>query len=348
MPRKSVNFERFSAFRRPDWRNQRVMQILSAINNPQRCATGDDNYVKNLRTFRMRHARSPDPAARKNLVGDFDMFNVAEATRIFDQRNDRVQGRRACIIECRILAGQKDDEIAETLGTSAATIENYEALFFNVRDRMKAHDWILSEVLVPAYDHAMQIGTTNAQDGPAVSLPYFDATLRSFAFFGGPLVLDFALSGFRRESRAQRREQTGVWYDENYINRLRQRSSAAAHGFQINKFNVMPLFETHVKLIEVIRAQDDEHKKQSAVAQAVTAMVETMRWAIGPPPEIAAGQIKARLEKKPFEAPTVELRDEELALLQSGQKLDHLDELQKMQMPAPRVRTEEPQSVDAK
>lgn len=348
MPRKIANYERYSSFRRPDWRNHRVLRMTDNIQKPKRCIAGDDQYIKDLRSFRIRHARRPDAADRAQLAAE--MPEIDEAVRIFDGRNDRVLGRRAFGIECRLLAEQSDEEIAHEVGTNARVVEYYEALFFNIRDRMKAHDWILTEILVPAFDHSMQAGPNNAfvQDGPAIALPYFDATLRSLAYFGGPLVLDFAMSGFRRDARAKRREQTGMWFDESWINRLRQRSSAAAHSFQVNKFNVMELFATHAKLIEIIRNQDDEHKKQSEVVQAVTVMISNMSWAIGPPKDIVEGQLVAKKEQKVFEAPAVEFRDEELALVQGGSRLEYLEELKTMQMPAPRVRTEEPPSVDAK
>ena len=347
MPRRKVNFEMNSPFRRPDWRNQRVMRILDGSRN--RCDTSDDQFIKDLRKYRTKIRKNPDPAKRREI--EEEMGPVAWADRIFSGREDRVLGRRACMIECRILAKQTNEEIAEEVGGTVEMVEYYEALFFDIRDRYKAHDWILGEILVPSFDHAMQAGPNNAfnaQNGPSISLPYFDATLRFFAYYGGPLVYDFAASGFRRDSQIKRREQTGLWFDDSWLNRVRQRSGAAAHGFEINKYNVVELFAVHAKIIEIIRAKDDEHKKQSDINQAVTAMVSGMTWAIGTPADVAANRRLAKEEKTAFILPSVELRDDELALVNSGSRLDHLDELQDMVMPAPNRRTEEPTSVDTK
>ena len=78
-------------------------------------------------------------------------------------------------MQARLLARRTFDQIALVSGLTAGTIESYEGLFFNVRDRLDARDWIV----------ARAIGTTTSEDSTLDR----GALLKSFAYFGGPDVL---------------------------------------------------------------------------------------------------------------------------------------------------------------
>jgi hypothetical protein len=74
------------------------------------------------------------------------------------------------VVEANILARRTDDQVAAKTGIELKTVQWYEALFFNVRDRLHASDWIV----------ATAIGNDRT---PA-------AVLKRFAYFAGPHVLD--------------------------------------------------------------------------------------------------------------------------------------------------------------
>jgi hypothetical protein len=50
-------------------------------------------------------------------------------------------------VQARLLSGQTEDEIAARSGLTPDTVRWFEALFFRVRDRLHARDWVAAQVL---------------------------------------------------------------------------------------------------------------------------------------------------------------------------------------------------------
>jgi len=82
-------------------------------------------------------------------------------------------GPKRLEIEARLLARQSPGEIAERVGLPAAVVETYEALFFQVSDRLAGRDWITLRA----------IGRWSGDVIPAV-------LLRGLAYHHGPLMVD--------------------------------------------------------------------------------------------------------------------------------------------------------------
>jgi hypothetical protein len=85
-------------------------------------------------------------------------------------------------LECCILAGMSDGQIADRLGIPSAAVVAYEQLFFNVRDRLTCHDWIHTIVL----DSWRRKG-----------LPGFEWWMKRLAFIAGPAVVDLLFGADR-------------------------------------------------------------------------------------------------------------------------------------------------------
>lgn len=85
------------------------------------------------------------------------------------------------VTEARILAGQSLRDVAQAMGVSKETVYWYQKLFFNVVPRLTATDYIRLKI----------IGESAFQ---AISPDDTETLLKLFAFYGGPLVLDLAIS----------------------------------------------------------------------------------------------------------------------------------------------------------
>lgn len=331
-----IDFEKFNPFRRPDWRVDRVLQMVDKLPNPGRSTKRDDDYIKGFRNFLLRY-RSYDDDARNQLA--YENPGLFWAHQIYDRRED--DGRRkAIMIEARILAGQKDEEIADELGTVPEVIHWYEKLFFNTRDRIKHYDWIIDHVLIPAWeaDHLDE----EDEDGEAnttpnykqSSLPYFDCTTKFMGYFGGPFVLDFVLTGFRRGNQVSSREQVGEWLDNNYIDRLRHRANMAMHTFEPNRYQIMQLFELTNSIITIERGKDTKEQVKDQMHRVIGAMVTSMAWAVGEDGQrlVEGTAIEA------YDKSAVELRDDEVLLLSAGQKPSKIEGIETFKLPPPRPR----------
>ena len=108
--------------------------------------------------------------------GDIDGQLTAELAALAIYRGEPT---RRMLAEAWILSGQCDAEVGQRLGIEPAVVGQYERLFFNVRDRLHARDWIIFVAcdcpVDPREPHTLA------------------SVVRLLAYIGGPLVLDVVL-----------------------------------------------------------------------------------------------------------------------------------------------------------
>jgi hypothetical protein len=165
------DLQRLSPLRRPDWRWRRA-QTLVAARRYYCCRRDDPETGRTVRYLRAL-ARCADGIPSAQLERNFP--DLCRAHRLHDNN-----GTTKLTVEARLLAGQAVAEVARLTGLTPGAVAAYEALFFNVLDRLDARDWILA--------HALRAGPSDrtvARDRGVV--------LKTFAYTGGPLVLEAVL-----------------------------------------------------------------------------------------------------------------------------------------------------------
>lgn len=149
--------------RRPDWRFQRALK-LAAHKRPRRYAARDDDDVRTM-TLLLLRLRHGNESRREELAAE--LAGPVQALAIFEGSDLDFRVR----LECEILAGQSDDEIAELLGISTVCVTAYERSFFDVRSRLECRDWICSCAI-------------NGMGSPTVQ-----REIKALAYHSGPAVL---------------------------------------------------------------------------------------------------------------------------------------------------------------
>jgi hypothetical protein len=96
-------------------------------------------------------------------------------------------GPRLWEVQARLLAGQEDAAIADRCELPPGVVGRFERVFFNVRPRLQARDWIRLRAILP---EARPPGRPRPDPG---------AAWRSLGYHGGPRVLDLALAVTRDE-----------------------------------------------------------------------------------------------------------------------------------------------------
>jgi hypothetical protein len=79
-------------------------------------------------------------------------------------------------MKARLLTGQDDEAIGRCCDLDPQTVHWYEALFFNVRDRLEARDWIALGPLKAAVLHGLKPGD-------------HETLWMLFGYYGGPTIL---------------------------------------------------------------------------------------------------------------------------------------------------------------
>lgn len=99
-------------------------------------------------------------------------------------------------LEARLLARQPSVEIAAVMKIAVRVVDTYEAVFFNVNDRLEDAGWILHKA-IPEYDERLI-----ERDVLTV--------LKLVGFYGGPRALDATLADALSKSGKLRRDPSGV------------------------------------------------------------------------------------------------------------------------------------------
>jgi hypothetical protein len=122
--------------RSPWWRWGRA---LALVEGGRRSTRRDDTQVRRARRFLAALARrGGDPGDERLAAVDPP---VVEAYRLL-----LGSGRLRTEVEARILARQNDEELAARVGLDAEVVADYAALFYDVRHRLGAIDWLASSV----------------------------------------------------------------------------------------------------------------------------------------------------------------------------------------------------------
>lgn len=310
------NLKQLDPFLRPDWRHERVLQLLDQPEE-NRTTRWDDRWIKGGRDF-FHLWRRWDAAKRQKLLGRNP--GLYYAYKVFQHLG--TDPNVPWMIEARLLAGQPMEEIARALRTCPETVQWYEALFFNVSDALDAHDWLYNTVLQPAMDRFAQMALPAKDDDTpmfkqaATIRPFLDYTAKYFALFGGPVLCDFIISGFRRGWPLRSLEDLPSWLDEQWSLTIRRRSLQAAMVFDVNKFNAVDLFATHARIIELQRNAESSDERRTLLEKHVHTMLQELPWVSGD----AAREVFADTELGQWDNSSRELRDEELLLLGAGEK----------------------------
>jgi hypothetical protein len=291
MTKLFADYERYNFFRQPDWRWQRVLKLCNRGTAPGRCSRRDDQYVRRARSFHQRWVDADDPDKREDLF--FEEPGLYYAYEFFQRQMD--DDASAMTVQARLLARQTPAQIADIMGVLPSMIEWYESLFFSVSEHLQNRDWITRQILVPSVERSgkwMMIPgkKTPMQDDHGLPLmfnsrsvahPFFDGSLKLFAYFGGPILLDVMLTGFQLGKPLRTPDEAGNWWDEFFSDTIRRRSGQAALQFEINRYNVTELFNIHARLMELDRSDDTEKKTQTAKDRHIRAMIDEIPFLAG-------------------------------------------------------------------
>jgi hypothetical protein len=300
-----------------------------------------------LRRFILQYRNGTDKKQRQLFQWNPGLYVAFE---IYMNRQSGEDLRTGTMIEARLAAGQTSDEICHEHGTIPETIDWYEKLFFNVRDRFNAVDWMVNHVIIPAFEEAgEQTAAQNDEDKSKypkhpIARPFLDPSVLFFAYFGGPKMVDFMITNGMRDSQAQSRDQITSWFNNFVIHTASRRSGQAALSFEINKFNVMELFSLHARLIEIQNSSDSQEQARSDMEKNVMQALSSVEFAVGE-------KGRKQVESTPLaqvDNQSAEARDSEVLQAAADQPPDTIQETRDLQFPAASsAQGEESSSEDA-
>lgn len=327
-----AEFQKYNFFRSPEWRWERVLALVDRPGQePGRCTAKDDDYVRRARKFLLGWKQGY-PETRERLKYEEPGLYYA-----YDFHQRLVDDPDAAMyIQARLLARQTPEQIGPIMGVLPDAVHWYSCLYFDVLDRLDQRDWITKQILVPAMMRAPvkideQTGVPGYRDS-SVAKPHLDGSLKLFAYFGGPYLVDILLGGMQPGKPLQSPEDLAAWCDGTIANTVRRRTMQAIHTVDINKYNVMELVTAYTRLVELARSEDAENVGSSTQEKHIKAMIDELPWALGSDGNaVYEGTIIGRMDDMPSE-----LRDDELLMLASGRPVAGLKDEFLDKMPPPR------------
>lgn len=304
MPRKKLDYDyakNHDARRLPAWRYERVQRLLGSSNppHPQR----DDADVKLFRDYlitkrRYRSVIEDDQELQQVLGARFKRVWAADRI-FFGGRVDRARFG----IESMILAGEDNETIAKTNGTKPDTIDFYERMFFNVRDRLDNHNYIASAVLMDSFRSGLNNRTP-------------EMTAKYFGYFGGPVILRVILDGFDTAiPRPIEPSEVLPWFDNVYRKFTRILTNVGLAYMEPTNFNIRTLVEGYQALLSLDHREIASRGEDNPIRQALSAFIERY--------PLPKGDAADKLPHRPgslYAGGHVEPRVSELNALHSGEQ----------------------------
>jgi len=307
-------------FLRPNWRHERVVKMLNSV-PPERVKRFDDKWVQGYKKFLFQWNKGEDKRDKLMYDNPGLYFAYIMHDRMFIEPEMRL------MMEARLLAGVSYTDIANDCKTIPETVQWYERLFFNVKDFLPHHDWILKHVLLPSSDRFVEDSVDDDEEefkprpSSEVVRPHLDMTLKFFAYYGGPIACDAMISGFRRNKQVTSQEELPEYFHEQFMAQVTRRSAQAAGQFEINKYNVMELFATHTRIIEIQRSAESAEDRHNEFEKHVNAMLTELPWTVG----LESKKLFDGSSIGEFDSGAAELNEEELMLFGSGRKPESVE-----------------------
>jgi hypothetical protein len=275
-------FARYDPHRAPDWRLRRVRQLLEAPGGPRRPHRLDDEYIGRYRKFLLTLSATL-AQAEQEVAGTARQFHEHPALAAFVAENADIyyahqlhfasdqEGR--FLVQARILARESDDEIARRLAMPAGAVAWYESMFFHVRDRFDAGDWIEKAVIRPL---TLQPAIPDpAADAQALSWSF----IRHLAYFGGSLVLDAALDELTSTEPPGTADQVPGRLSEAFQGALTFKTMAAVFEGRLSPIQLMKLQAKLAKLPVSKAAGGDKD-----ISPHIEAMLKLIPWQLAETP----------------------------------------------------------------
>jgi hypothetical protein len=219
-------------------------------------------------------------------------------------------GRARAAVELRVLADQPAADVARAGGLPVTVVETFEAVFFDVRSRLAARDFIGGVVAGTGGDDT--------------------AWRRWLAYVGGPAVVDDLLGAAPAAARPGRPEDVPAFLDAVIAGADRRQAAAAA--LDPNRPTGRAVIARSGGRV-VGQPRGGEEDRPHPVFEHIKAMLEEIPWSYGRKAELLEAENPALAAADHM---AVELRDDELRRLAAGEEVPGLEELATFKLPPPR------------
>jgi len=171
-------------------------------------------------------------------------------------------------VEARILAGETDREIARRIGCGEEIIQLYEALFFNVREKLNCTDYIFNVVLKDAVLRGLHEREK-------------DLLWKLMAYLGGSHLLDAVINPLVNPHWITNPDDIPAFLQDVSINVIKKKAAIAALCVPINSQTCMKLIKALGKFVKIERSMDSQGKISDQITNGIGDMLDRLPFRVG-------------------------------------------------------------------
>lgn len=302
-------------WRSPGWRWARAQAVASGdgpLSTPRRDGPEGYKWIRRAARFSQMLAHVEDDAgAQWQLMMQFPEIFWAHWAYIRDEYPIRWS------IEAHLLARETNKEIAWKLGCLPGTIEAYEAIFFNVREKLNYREYIISHVL----SASVLAGVLDRNH---------DLLWKLFGYEGGPHVLDAMIGKLVSPVWCNRPDDVSKFFQSTAINIMKKKAAVASLTVPINSNTTLHLIEAFVKYVEIESNSNSLGKAQDQIIANLSAMLGVLPFGVATKKE---GRDKGMIPA--YDGTSIELHADELTVVGAGLHLPGGEELRALGFPEP-------------
>lgn len=216
------------------------------------------------------------------------------------------------ILQAKLLTEESYEEIGEWFGVDKETVDFFESVFFDIRDRLRHRGWIIKVILGNPEERS-----SRNREG-RITANQRGLLYRLFAYYGGSEALEAALTGFMPSTLPSAKRDIQKWYDKALEQIIQSKAATAARAFEVNKFNVMQVLELAMGgAIQRQLASNSAGGGMDEFADKVTTAMSN--WSLAEP-----GFSKRSEEERHLLSGPVEARVQERVMLLHGEQPESL------------------------
>lgn len=305
---------RDNPFRSPQWRWQRATGICEGSQpRPTRKTDGAESYkwIRKAAQFQQELEACNGQADEISLARRRPAMYWAHHAWL-DSANPAKWH-----IEAHLLGRGTDWDVGFAVGVSPEIVQAYEAVFFNVREKLNHKGYILHSVIGPS----IQRGLSERE---------YDLLWKLYAYFNGPHMLDALASKFVNPGWASNPDMVSSTIQDDAIGTLKLKADIAAKTVPVSMNTQVELLHIFTKFVEVERTTDSIGKAQNQILDHVEAMMTTLPFNIGgrDPRQAHATIHRGKIER--YAESGVELSFSETMSVAAGHELPYGDMLEQL------------------
>lgn len=325
----SLSISANNPFRPADWRWKRAVAIYegdpSALPaSRRRDGTDGFKWITTAIRFQREYAAAANDVA---VVANDETINADNSRALLAERRPEIFWAHWCwssnhpmksAIEAQLLARSSDYTIGYRCNMHPAVIACYEALFFNVREKLQHRSYILNCVMGPAIHRGL-------------SEREYDLLWKLYGYFLGPCIVDALEGKFVNPIWCDTPTALGAAVMDDAISTLKLKAAIATKTVAVNATTQMAVMEAFTKFVEIERTTDSAGKAQEQILDHISAMMTTLPFSVGGRRSKVHTHTITQLDD--FEKSAIELTYEETMRLSVGHTISHQNILQSLRFP---------------